>query len=109
MTQTSARALAHAVEALPDTLIFVLPAYNEESSLADLLARIDAVMREPGQRYRVIVVDDGSSDATPAIARDAAKRLPVELLVNERNLGLGGPSPAAFVAPPRPRASTTRS
>lgn len=74
----------------PDTVRFVLPAYDEERSVGDLLGRIDAVMREAMQAYCVVVVDDGSTDATAAIVREAAERLPVTLVVNERNLGLGG-------------------
>jgi dolichol-phosphate mannosyltransferase len=74
----------------PDTVFFVLPAFDEERSIGDLLGRIDAVMRAAEQPYRVIVVDDGSSDMTACIAEEAAARLPVEVLRNERNLGLGG-------------------
>lgn len=68
---------------------FVLPAYNEERSIGDLLERIDAVARDAGFEYRVIVVDDGSTDSTAVIVGGAAERSPVELVSNERNSGLG--------------------
>jgi dolichol-phosphate mannosyltransferase len=69
--------------------VFVLPAYNEEKSLGELLDRIDGSMAALEQEYRVLVVDDGSADDTPAIAEGASRELPVTLVVNPRNLGLG--------------------
>jgi dolichol-phosphate mannosyltransferase len=67
----------------------VLPAYNEEASLPALLEAIDESMFEAGLSYRVLVMDDGSDDRTPAIATEAATRLPVVVRRHERNLGLG--------------------
>lgn len=67
----------------------VLPAYNEEASLAELLERIDEAMFEAQLPFRVVVVDDGSKDDTLAIARSAQGVLPVEIVVHEVNLGLG--------------------
>lgn len=67
----------------------LLPAYNEEDSLPPLLesvASFFAMLRVP---YRVVVVDDGSSDATAAAAERAAARMPVTLLRHEVNQGLG--------------------
>ena len=42
----------------------VLPAYNEQESLPPLLDAIQAALEPAGIRYGVIVVDDGSRDAT---------------------------------------------
>lgn len=71
------------------TVWLVLPAYNEEASLAELLDRIDESMFEAQLPFRVVIVDDGSKDATLAIARSAQETLPVEIVVHEVNLGLG--------------------
>jgi glycosyltransferase involved in cell wall biosynthesis len=57
----------------------VIPAYDESATIADVAARA-ARQVEP-----VIVVDDGSTDATSA----ALAGLPVMLLRNDRNLGKG--------------------
>lgn len=74
--------------ARPSRIRFVLPAYNEAASIRDLLLRIDETTA--GRfAYSVLVVDDGSSDATAEIVEDAARTLPVQLLRNPRNLGLG--------------------
>jgi glycosyltransferase involved in cell wall biosynthesis len=47
---------------------FVVPAYNEERLLGRTLAALHAAARELAQPYEVIVVDDGSTDRTAAIA-----------------------------------------
>ena len=51
---------------MADTLVFI-PAWNEEENLPDVL---DDVRRELGDAD-VLVVDDGSTDATAEVARDA--------------------------------------
>lgn len=67
-----------------------LPAYNEEKSLPPLLAAIHTALEPVGIDYGVIVVDDGSRDATAKIAREAALEGPVELIMHVKNQGLAG-------------------
>lgn len=67
----------------------VLPAYNEEGNLGRLLERIDQSMAEDGALFEVIVVDDGSGDRTPEIAREYARHMPVHLERHAANQGLG--------------------
>jgi dolichol-phosphate mannosyltransferase len=67
----------------------VLPAYNEERSLPQLLDRITGSMVEVGASYRVIVVDDGSSDSTASIAEEYARSIPLFLERHPVNMGLG--------------------
>jgi hypothetical protein len=66
---------------MPETSI-VIPAYNEEAGLGTVLAKLYEVIDE---RYEVLVVDDGSSDAT----REVASRFPCTVLSHTRNLGKG--------------------
>ncbi|MCK4413419.1 MAG: glycosyltransferase family 2 protein [Candidatus Eisenbacteria sp.] len=47
----------------------VIPLFNEEASIAELLRRLTATMQAAGQSYEVICVDDGSTDATPRTLR----------------------------------------
>ncbi len=67
----------------------VLPAYDEERDLETLLHSIDESMFEAGLVYRVVVVDDGSTDGTAAIAARCAAELPIHLERHEVNQGLG--------------------
>ncbi|MDO8964776.1 MAG: glycosyltransferase family 2 protein [Coriobacteriia bacterium] len=74
----------------PGTVRIVLPAYNEARSIVDLLERISEVLDGEGRRYTVLVMDDGSTDGTAALALSCAPRIPVHVVTNEVNLGLGG-------------------
>jgi dolichol-phosphate mannosyltransferase len=54
------------VEASLD-LSVVIPVYNEEALLHELHRRLKGALEPLGLRYEVILVNDGSRDATPAI------------------------------------------
>ncbi len=71
------------------TLFVVLPAYNEEQNLPGLLARIGEVLSEDGFRHKIVVVDDGSRDATPRILEEHQDKLPLLTYRHEKNQGLG--------------------
>lgn len=66
----------------------MMPAFNEEQDLPGLLVRIRDAMSGWAD-YRVVVVDDGSSDRTADIVREAAAWMPATLVQHPRNLGLG--------------------
>jgi dolichol-phosphate mannosyltransferase len=72
------------------TIWIVLPAFNEEAGLPPLLRRIDDSMTDEGLKYQIIVVDDGSTDRTAAVASEAGADFPVIVETHERNEGLGG-------------------
>lgn len=65
----------------------VLPAYNEGEALPPLLGRLTELART--EDVTVWVVDDGSSDATAAVASAGAPGLDVRLVRHRVNLGLG--------------------
>lgn len=72
---------------LAKTLSIVIPAYNEERFIGELLARIDAVDLGPlGLQKEIIVVDDCSTDRTAAIASSVPG---VQLHRMDRNGGKG--------------------
>jgi dolichol-phosphate mannosyltransferase len=80
-------------------LVFVVPAYNEQENIARLLADIEARPRlYAHERTRVLVVDDGSADATPSIVSAYAGPLRVELVRLDRNQGPGAAFRAGFAA-----------
>jgi dolichol-phosphate mannosyltransferase len=70
-------------------IYLLLPAYNEEQALTPLLEKIDRVMREMGSWYRVVVVDDGSTDNTAEIAQGLSERYPLHIITHKYNRGLG--------------------
>ncbi len=76
----------------------VVPVYNEEGNLPELLPRLASVMDATGHSYELVFVDDGSSDGSLAFLRDAARRRPdrVRVLELARNFGQHQAILAAF-------------
>lgn len=64
----------------------VLPAYNEELALGDDLDDIRRAMEATDHSYEILVIDDGSTDATAEIAR---RRPWVRLVQHPYNRGNG--------------------
>ncbi len=72
-------------------LSVIVPAYNEEERLGESLEKIAAYLAAREGLHEVIVVDDGSVDATAAVARSVLLPSPVRfrLLRNVPNRGKG--------------------
>jgi glycosyltransferase involved in cell wall biosynthesis len=66
---------------------FLVPAYNEEATLGEVLDRIAAL----GLDAQVIVVDDGSTDRTAAIAEERGATV-----IRQKNAGKGAAIRAAI-------------
>jgi len=86
MNQTTPLPLSSA-RVTPPTLSVVVPAYNEAGALASTLDMIARHLAALVPHYEIVVVDDGSRDATAQIAADCAERLPVTLVRFSRNFG----------------------
>jgi glycosyltransferase involved in cell wall biosynthesis len=56
-------------------LSFIVPAYNEELELPSTLSVIRAAAAASSEPYEIIVVNDGSTDATVAVAAIAGARV----------------------------------
>jgi glycosyltransferase involved in cell wall biosynthesis len=67
----------------------VIPAYNESATVARVVERV----RERAPFFDVVVVNDGSTDDTAALARAAG----ADVLELPFNLGIGGAVQAGFV------------
>jgi glycosyltransferase involved in cell wall biosynthesis len=72
----------------PHSLLVVVPALNEQDSVAAVVRDIRAAV----PHAECLVVDDGSSDATATVARAAGARV----LTLPFNLGVGGAMRAGF-------------
>ncbi len=67
----------------------VLPAYNEADNLPGLFEGCRQLVADTyNLEMRFVVVDDGSTDGTPEVARRIGADLQVEVLRNETNRGL---------------------
>lgn len=75
---------------IPSGVVIALPAYNEEQALGALLDRIRAVSLLQGVSKRVLVVNDGSKDATHEIAENhpLASDGKLQVVDHPCNLGL---------------------
>jgi glycosyltransferase involved in cell wall biosynthesis len=69
-------------------LSVVVPIYNEESNLEELHRRIAAALEEVCRDFEIVMVDDGSRDASPRIIEELHRRDPrVRLVALSRNFG----------------------
>jgi dolichol-phosphate mannosyltransferase len=74
---------------LIENVFFVLPAYNEEQSLPNLLSRISKLESRYKIKINVIVINDGSSDNTENVAEANSSKINLTLVNHETNMGLG--------------------
>ncbi|MCA9176784.1 MAG: glycosyltransferase family 2 protein [Planctomycetales bacterium] len=73
-------------------LSVVIPIFNEETTIADVVARV----RECGVRCEIILVDDASTDGTRAILESWEGQPDLKLLYHERNQGKGAALKTGF-------------
>lgn len=75
---------------MPADLSVVIPAYNEEERVEETVVEVAEYLAAAGVDFEVLVINDGSTDATSEKARRAAARFPqVRLVDRAENLGKG--------------------
>jgi glycosyltransferase involved in cell wall biosynthesis len=85
-TLAAIRTETPAVVPVPErALTVVIPAYNEGAHVAEQVRAVRRILNGTGWTFEIIVVNDGSSDATRAEAEGAG----VAVINNRRNLGYG--------------------
>ena len=84
---------------LPE-LSYFFPAHNEEANLEPLVEEALATLPSLAERFEIVVVDDGSRDATPRIADRLAATHPdvVRAIHHPTNLGYGAALRSGFRA-----------
>ncbi|MFW9876684.1 MAG: glycosyltransferase family 2 protein [Candidatus Thorarchaeota archaeon] len=82
-----------------NNLSVIVPAYNEERSLKNIIEELVSVLDHVPLKYEIIIVDDGSKDATPKIADILSKRFKFVRTVHHNfNIGYGGAQKTGFRA-----------
>jgi len=71
-------------------LSLILPAYNEAAGIRQAIEEADDALNRLFADYEILIVDDGSHDATSSVTLEAARTHPhVRLLRHEHNRGYG--------------------
>ena len=71
------------------SISITIPAHNEEATIAQVVDRSFLAFQELGVDGEVLVVNDGSTDATAAVLSDLARRYKaLKLFTHRRNLGM---------------------
>ena len=65
----------------------IVPVYNEAANIVSLLQTLHAILGRLDLRHELIVVDDGSRDASAELVRAQLGALPVTLIELSRNFG----------------------
>lgn len=71
-------------------LSLIIPAYDEEQNIEEVVRNVDHVFKTVFEPYQIIVVNDGSSDRTGELAEALSEKIPVlKVLHHAVNRGLG--------------------
>jgi glycosyltransferase involved in cell wall biosynthesis len=76
-------------------LSLVIPCYNEQENVPTLLTRVESALNATAKPYEVIIVDDGSTDSTPALLKEAMHKYTCLRVIR---LARNGGQSAAFEA-----------
>jgi glycosyltransferase involved in cell wall biosynthesis len=81
-------------------LSWFFPAHNEEANLEPLVAEAKTALPELADRWEIVIVDDGSRDATPRVADALAAADPerVRVVHHPTNRGYGAALRSGFAA-----------
>jgi glycosyltransferase involved in cell wall biosynthesis len=75
----------------PIEISVVAPVYNEELCIEEFMRRTDAALRATGLSHEIVIVSDGSTDATDRLLREGAARYPaLRAILLARNIGQCG-------------------
>ena len=77
----------------------MLPAYNEEAAIERTAVELRAVLVHTGRPFEILVVNDGSTDRTGAVAETLAREgHGIRVIHHTRNLGYGAALRSGFAA-----------
>jgi len=71
-------------------LSVIIPAYNEEKSIAKTLLEVDKYLKQQSYQYEILVISDGSKDKTADLVREMQPQVAnLKLIDNKENHGKG--------------------
>lgn len=71
-----------------ETITFIVPAYNAETTLN---RTIQSILNQTNDSYKIIIVNDGSTDKTEEIGKSYSQNYPDKITyIDQPNRGLGG-------------------
>ena len=81
----------------PVGLSVFFPAYNDSGTIASLVISVRKTAKQLTSDFEIIIVNDGSGDATPDIAEELARTYPeVRVVHHTKNRGYGGALRSGF-------------
>ena len=89
-------AVGDAPTAAVASVAIVVPAYNEQANLDNLFRELETATASGANDYRIVLVDDGSTDATAEIAEAYDGPLHMDVVKQGVNKGLGAALLAGF-------------
>jgi dolichol-phosphate mannosyltransferase len=73
-----------------NTIVYIIPTYNERENILDMLETVNAVLNKiASYKKYILVVDDNSPDKTAELVRQFQKKHPMVKLLSGRKEGLG--------------------
>ena len=92
----------------PVGLTFFFPAYNDAGTIASLVIQAVQVASRLTSDFEVLVINDGSQDATGSIAEELTRTYPqVRVIHHAGNRGYGGALRTGFAAATKPLVAYT--
>lgn len=70
-------------------LWLMFPAYNEKENLVKLLPKLCVFLKDKVKDYKIVIIDDGSTDSTKNIMETFNTPIPIEIISHEKNKGIG--------------------
>jgi len=83
---------------LTSELSVFFPCYNEEANLQSTIDKSLPIIKKIAQKWEIIIIDDGSKDKTPQIAKSIQKQYPknIKIVTHNPNRGYGAAFKSGF-------------
>lgn len=73
---------------MEEKITFIVPAFNAEATIS---RTIDSIVHQTNSRYKIVIINDGSTDGTDAICQGYVQKYPDKITYRyQQNRGLGG-------------------